>query len=73
MRQHIDADAEGLDLGGRFVNAAGNAGRVQREGSGQAADAAAEDDNVHGFSQGAQATVSITEEAECDGGDSPEL
>ena len=44
MRQQIDADADRLDLGRGLEDAAGNAGRVQRQPERQAADAAADDD-----------------------------
>ena len=45
MRQDIDADAERQDLGGRLVDAAGDAGAVQEQGQRQAADAGADDDD----------------------------
>ena len=46
VRQHVDADAERLHLGRRLVDAAGDAGAVQRERERQAADAGADDGDV---------------------------
>lgn len=47
MREHIDADAQRLDLGSRFVHAAGNSGLVQAERQGQSsADTGADNGNV---------------------------
>ena len=43
MRQHVDADAEGQDLGRRFANRAADAGLMQTQRKGQAADAGADD------------------------------
>jgi hypothetical protein len=46
VRQDVDADAERLDLGGRFENAARDAGCVQAEGRRKAADTGADDGDV---------------------------
>ena len=46
MRQQVDADADRLDFGGGFENAAGNFGLVQREPKRQSADAGADDDDL---------------------------
>ena len=46
VRQQIDADADRLDFGGGFKNAAGNSGLVQRKPERQAADAGADDDDL---------------------------
>ena len=46
MRQQIDADADRLDFGSGFENAAGNSGLVQRKPERQPADPGANDDDV---------------------------
>src|SRR5436305_8720333 len=46
VRQQIDADPDGLDLGCRLEDPAGNVRRVQREPQRQPADAAADDNDV---------------------------
>ncbi len=46
VRQQVDADPDRPDFGGRFENAAGNAGRVQRQPERQSADAGPDDDDV---------------------------
>jgi hypothetical protein len=51
MRQQVHAHAHGLEFGHGLVHAAGNAGLVQAQREGQAADARAQDDHllvVHG-------------------------
>src|SRR5581483_7401984 len=48
MRQDIDADAYGLELGRCLENPAGNTGPVQHQPQGQAADAGADNQNFHG-------------------------
>jgi hypothetical protein len=50
MRQRVDADAEFADLIGLFENLAVDATGVQHQCHGQAANAAADDDDFHGRS-----------------------
>ena len=61
VRQDVDADAQWTDLGGRFVDATGDAGAVQRQRQREAADAGADDGDfaigggVAGVAHGPQA------------------
>jgi hypothetical protein len=46
MRQQVDAHAQGLQFGHRFVDAAGDAGLVQAQRQGEAADPGAQHDDL---------------------------